>query len=226
MKKSGPKPKTHCKNGHEMTPENTYQMFYNGVKNGLVCKICHPLAGSGKRGPKQAKFCKHGHELTPENIYQRHVSNGTKDGRKCKLCNARFASEHRQRVPIIARTVRAESHIRRKYGIDSIKERDNILKSQGGACAICGCTDCHWGKGFNKVWHIDHRHDGTVNHVSILCGRCNVALGYFEKNTEILNKFIEYVSNKFNVVLNKGEDDEKVDEKSVAWGCGFALGYS
>lgn len=223
MNKSGPKPRTHCKNGHEMTPENTYQVYRNGVKNGLMCKTCQPLAGSGKRGPNKRKFCKYGHELTVENTYQCLEKNGSiKDGRKCKLCACRLSSSHRKRFPDKHYKFGIESQMRLKYGIDSIAARDAILASQGGACAICGCTDCTWGKGYNKKWHTDHAHNGTVNYRGILCSNCNLALGQLEGH---IDQVVKYLS-KFTVVLNKGEDDEKVDEKSVAWGCGFALGYS
>ena len=35
------KRRTHCKNGHELTDENTYQVFHkNGTKNGRRCRLC------------------------------------------------------------------------------------------------------------------------------------------------------------------------------------------
>ena len=38
----GPKPKTRCIKGHELTPENTYQLFTkNGTKNGRACRQCN-----------------------------------------------------------------------------------------------------------------------------------------------------------------------------------------
>jgi len=33
--------KTHCVNGHELTPENTYQTFKDGKKNGRACRQCN-----------------------------------------------------------------------------------------------------------------------------------------------------------------------------------------
>lgn len=44
MGKRGPKPRTHCKRGHELTPENTKQVFSkNGTKNGRTCRICRRM---------------------------------------------------------------------------------------------------------------------------------------------------------------------------------------
>ncbi len=37
----GPIPKQFCIHGHELTPENTYQTFKNGKKNGRVCRQCN-----------------------------------------------------------------------------------------------------------------------------------------------------------------------------------------
>jgi hypothetical protein len=37
---TGPKQKRFCINGHEMTPENTSQLFKNGTKNGRDCIQC------------------------------------------------------------------------------------------------------------------------------------------------------------------------------------------
>jgi hypothetical protein len=34
------KQKSHCKHGHELTPENSYQTFKNGKKNGRACIQC------------------------------------------------------------------------------------------------------------------------------------------------------------------------------------------
>lgn len=145
-----------------------------------------------KTGPKLKTHCKHGHKLTDENTYQTYSSNGAKNGRKCMQCNSRMSASHRERFPEKAYKGRIESQMRHRYGIDSLEERDAILADQGGKCLICERTDCTWGKGFNDVWHIDHKHDGTVGYRGILCGRCNVTLGHLESTPEMLQKFINY----------------------------------
>ena len=71
-------PTTHCKRGHERTPENTY-------KDGR-CRVCHRMrervrqgavraAGRTPRDPKT--HCKRGHARTPDNLTK---------SRQCRAC--------------------------------------------------------------------------------------------------------------------------------------------
>lgn len=60
--------------------------------------------------------------------------------------------------------------------------------AQGNVCAICG-TDTPGGKG---QFHADHDHE-TNQPRGVLCHNCNVALGNFKDNPEILQAAIEYL---------------------------------
>jgi hypothetical protein len=82
--------KTHCKNGHEFTPENTI-VLRNGGRN---CRTCNKeraaawyLANrkTGVPSNKDKTHCKRGHEFTPENTIRR--SDG---GRQCRACNRQY----------------------------------------------------------------------------------------------------------------------------------------
>ena len=76
--------------------------------------------------------------------------------------------------------------LKRKYGI-SLQEYDELLRSQGGVCAICGGTDG------DKRMAVDHDHaSGKVR--GILCQRCNRALGLFKDDKVKLRKAISYLS--------------------------------
>jgi group I intron endonuclease len=73
---------THCKLGHEFTPENTGR----NSKGGRICRICKNTRERKYYGPlKPPKppitHCVNGHELTPENVWLR----GTV--RCCRACN-------------------------------------------------------------------------------------------------------------------------------------------
>ena len=71
-----------------------------------------------------------------------------------------------------------------KYGI-SPEKRDNILKSQNYACAICGKSD-------EISLAIDHDHaTGIVR--GMLCNNCNNGLGRFMDNVELLKNAILYL---------------------------------
>lgn len=72
--------------------------------------------------------------------------------------------------------------MRRRYGI-TLAERTALLASQGGMCAGCGGGPLVFIKGRTGATrtgaHVDHDHvTGKVR--GILCGRCNLALGYYE----------------------------------------------
>lgn len=62
------------------------------------------------------------------------------------------------------------------------------LSEQGNACAICG-SSTPGGKG---EFHADHNHK-TSQPRGVLCHNCNVALGNFKDNLEILKAAIEYL---------------------------------
>ena len=64
------------------------------------------------------------------------------------------------------------------------------LASQGNVCAIC-LTDKPGGKG---QFHADHDHSNGKPR-GVLCHNCNVALGNFKDNPEILRAAIEYLNN-------------------------------
>lgn len=65
-----------------------------------------------------------------------------------------------------------------------------LLSTQNYKCAICNknCSD------LNKKLSVDHDHI-TNNVRGLLCGKCNMGLGYFNDNKELLNNAIKYLSN-------------------------------
>jgi hypothetical protein len=65
---------------------------------------------------------------------------------------------------------------------------DAAFVAQGCACAICGTTELTTKRG----WHIDHDHQtGAIR--GILCHHCNVGIGNFKDNTELLARAIVYL---------------------------------
>jgi hypothetical protein len=70
-----------------------------------------------------------------------------------------------------------------------------MLEKQKGACAICKCTeqnvDVRTGKPYELA--IDHCHKtGKVR--ALLCTFCNVGLGAFRDNPDLMHQAIKYVN--------------------------------
>ena len=127
----------------------------------------------------------------------------------CKKCHAKQARElalknieghnqkkrnwyHKNKKDILAKTAvdyrkRPEYYknkdYKAKYGI-SLEAVQSMIEGQNGRCRICNnlFTD-------TKSTHVDHCHTtGAVR--GILCQRCNVQLGWFEKNRESVLKYL------------------------------------
>jgi hypothetical protein len=74
------------------------------------------------------------------------------------------------------------------YGM-SLEEYDALFKEQDGKCAICGE---HQGS-LSKRLGVDHCHEtGKVR--GLLCDKCNVSLGNFQDDVNLLGKAIEYLN--------------------------------
>lgn len=67
---------------------------------------------------------------------------------------------------------------------------DELLASQQGTCAICGEPGQVWAE---RNLHVDHDHD-THEVRGLLCGRCNVGLGFFGESIRTLTKAIAYLA--------------------------------
>lgn len=76
--------------------------------------------------------------------------------------------------------------LRRNYGI-TLQQYEDILKSQGGVCAICGKID-HT----KRRLAVDHDHE-TKKVRGLLCHLCNQAIGQLKHSTELLQNAIDYL---------------------------------
>ena len=84
-------------------------------------------------------------------------------------------------------------HLKSKYGI-TLNQYDILLESQNGVCAICKQPPTNSNK-YNKVLFVDHDHiTGKVR--GLLCYHCNVGLGHFKDNTQLLTRVIEYLNKR------------------------------
>jgi hypothetical protein len=81
-----------------------------------------------------------------------------------------------------------ERNLKRSHGI-SIGEYDTMVIAQNDRCAICGAD--RPGRE-SKHWFVDHCHK-TGNIRQLLCHHCNVGLGHFKDDTNLLQHAIDYL---------------------------------
>ena len=82
-------------------------------------------------------------------------------------------------------------HAKKMYGITP-EQWDALYDLQNGRCMICWETfDVSCAKGRRKV-NVDHDHNNNKIR-GLLCHGCNVGLGYFRDNAELLRRAATYV---------------------------------
>jgi hypothetical protein len=93
--------KTHCKRGHEFTPENTKVLTYgNGKRECRTCARMHARSTNANRVrvPKPpSEFCKNGHPMSGENLVEK---SGLRICRACRSLAAQAANAKRWGVPL------------------------------------------------------------------------------------------------------------------------------
>ena len=120
----------------------------------------------------------------------------------CRVCvreyNRDYTSKHRDEMNAKARAkynpeAHREKHLKKKFNL-TLSEYELMLKTQDGVCAICKNPETKLDR-TGKVSPLSTDHDHLTNKVrSLLCHRCNSALGYLRENTSIMYSMIEYVN--------------------------------
>jgi len=116
--------------------------------------------------------------------------------RRNRLRRERYANdaEHREKIKAAVRAEdparKRDNRMRRQFGIGAA-EYDALLARQGGGCAICGAALAPSRTG--RSHHIDHCHKtGAVR--GILCSECNLGLGKFRDDLDLLQRAVDYLS--------------------------------
>jgi hypothetical protein len=127
-----------------------------------------------------------------------HKNKTSKDGHawQCKKCSRKAGVRHENGGTVKSATYKYKIHIKRTYGI-TLEERNKILDSQNGCCAICKKPLSYLvsEKLKQKKLYIDHNHEtGKIR--GLLCSTCNTGLGMFKDNVEYLRNAITYLLKK------------------------------
>jgi hypothetical protein len=102
-------------------------------------------------------------------------------GSQCKKCLSETAAEWNKKFAV---RVRAKG-LKTRYGITS-DDYDRMFRDQNGVCKICGTV-------LEGNLQVDHCHTTKVVR-GLLCGNCNLLLGYAKDNPEILQSAITYLN--------------------------------
>ena len=125
--------------------------------------------------------------LPVDNFYKtatKHTKKGWRYNSECKDCTKIYSKAYREKDARRFYDKANARQIKYRYGI-TIEERDNIVETQNGLCAICDID-------ISNKPYIDHCHDtGKVR--GMLCMNCNAGLGAFKDSPEIFQKALDYL---------------------------------
>jgi len=168
------------------------------VSKGLCNKHWNQVATHGQLTPeKERLYCKQ------EGCYVNAYYHELCIKHFCKIMNFTEQEAYKYKLK--------ESRTLKFYNI-SLEEKKAIWIHQGHKCLICGQL-----VGLDKI-HIDHDHNAkTENNKPIvrglLCGNCNLGLGNFQDNIDILRSAIKYLEGKnytMSITYSVGEIIDRI----------------
>lgn len=198
---------THCKHGHELTPENRGPVVPS-KRGGGSCRTCAALASRRKRGslkvgpingfhykhsaPERVqaeatgrRWCSACRQAKSPNQFYRDRTTLSGFGYYCKDCNRRLKRSWRRGTPEHQRATRR----RLQFGI-TVEQHTAMLTRQGGVCAICK-RNCSSG----KALAVDHDHKtGRIR--GLLCGKCNQGIGLLGDDAIGVGLALDYLNGK------------------------------
>ncbi|GAA3167552.1 hypothetical protein GCM10010531_20390 [Blastococcus jejuensis] len=127
--------------------------------------------------PDGSKWCPDCDQIKPFNDFPGTRANASGRHTYCKPCH-----NARGRATLEKQGGSRSYHLKRRYGITA-DDADQMLKHQGGLCAICRAA---------PAVHVDHDHaTGAVR--ALLCFNCNGGLGQFKDDPGVLRAAADYV---------------------------------
>jgi hypothetical protein len=162
--------KTHCKRGHELTPENRH--------NGGGCKACHKIL--------MTKWYEEHREEKKEQDAKYREKNKVAITVRYKVYQQGLSKEEKEEAYKRKQNVRLIS-------IGWTQERvDEVRILQNNRCAICN-------EEFTRTPHADHKHVEPPIPRGLLCGKHNQAIGLLGDDPALLRKAAEYIE-KYKII--------------------------
>lgn len=145
--------------------------------------------------------CKSCRNKIHKKLYKRKRSISVRGkNRRCVACNKwlnqeKYFQQSKGRYNTVCKNCINEYYrddrLKRLYGLER-GEYDKMYKQQDGKCAICGEEDSCNKNGVTRTLSVDHCHNtGKIR--GLLCNECNIGLGKFKDNRELLEKAIKYL---------------------------------
>lgn len=142
------------------------------------------------RNVGDTKYCAGCEQHLDRDLFYRKPARCGPKGRSalCKKCHCAEARVREKSDPLRRARYQRKASLKMRYGI-TLDDYDEMLEGQDYSCAICSTTH-PGGRGGFKV---DHCHEtGVVR--GLLCQLCNLGIGYFRDDTELMVRAMVYVS--------------------------------
>lgn len=175
------------------------------------CSLVKPMdmfvalsSGRSGFGPR----CKSCHAATNKSLKDSNIN----AREAAYACVRRWRLEKMAQDPESFRRNVWDGSLKARFGITS-DQYEAMLKAQGGVCAICKKPEtARHNDGRVRRLSVDHDHR-TLRVRSLLCSRCNIAIGSFLENQHSLAAAIKYLScNSFTFI--PGPDSVRHTSKS------------
>lgn len=142
----------------------------------------------------QRKPCSRCHTVKLLSEFSRCRRDGSGHKSECKVCQSVENKLYRAKYPERVRITEQRANLKQWYGM-TLAEYDTLFERQQGRCAICQQPEPVKDGGIVKRLHVDHDHTtGKVR--GLLCQCCNMGLGNFKDQANLLESAAHYLLNR------------------------------
>jgi hypothetical protein len=188
---------------------SAYESGFGVVNAALLVRVRNELYPSRSKrngGRPFGSKCDEVYGLSEDTgqVHIRRRAAASQTHKRCTVCNEEkpvtqfglragdkiLRRSHCRKCSSVKRAEAASRSLKDEYGITA-DEYDQLLKNQNGGCAICGKCENHKNMKHRELC-IDHSHNS--GHVrGLLCSKCNLGIGHFFDNYDLLLKAAEYI---------------------------------
>jgi hypothetical protein len=132
----------------------------------------------------EEKKCTHCNKVKPLSEFFNCKNTRDLKSTDCKKCSVKSSNKHRKDNFEQYRN----TYVKRVFNI-TLEEYNKMFEDQDGCCAICGIHQ----KDLKRTLFVDHNHEtGKIR--GLLCGTCNMAIGFLKDDTGVLQNAIDYLN--------------------------------